>query len=262
MTSKSKLRSFIFILISVSIILFPVIAHALTFQYSKPITIDHTKVPATLTNFPALVSIANDNDLKNHVTSPSGYDLVFADAAGNPLDHEIESWDGGTGTIVAWVRIPSLSSTTDTVIYAWYGSSEVTSSLENKTGVWDSNFKGVWHLGNGSTLTTNDSTSNGNNGTNNGATAGAGQVDGGASLDGANDYISVPNSSSLQPTGDFTITAWINPAKTENWQGIVFKSYIGGGYRFAFALSPRIFFFVQSISHWNFASLYFGFFSE
>jgi hypothetical protein len=73
--------------------------HALTFQYGKPITIDHTKVPSTLTNFPVLVSIANDNDLKNHVTSPNGYDLVFTDAIGNPLDvaqAKSQFWVGST----------------------------------------------------------------------------------------------------------------------------------------------------------------------
>ncbi len=41
-----------------AILLSPLISHAVNYQYSKPITIDHTKVPATLTNFPVLVSIA------------------------------------------------------------------------------------------------------------------------------------------------------------------------------------------------------------
>jgi hypothetical protein len=106
MTSKSKSWSFIITLISGAIILlFPLMTHALTFQYGRPITIDHTKVPATLTNFPVLISIANDNDLKNHVTNANGYDLVFTDAAGIQLDHELEKWDGATGTLVAWVRV-------------------------------------------------------------------------------------------------------------------------------------------------------------
>ncbi len=111
MTSKSRAWSFVLILGTV--LLSPLMAYAVTFQYGKPITIDHTKVPATLTNFPILVSIANDNDLKNHVTSPNGYDLVFTDGSGNPLDHELERWDGATGTLVAWVRIPSLDGHSD-----------------------------------------------------------------------------------------------------------------------------------------------------
>ncbi len=236
MTSRSKLCTLILFLLSGVFVLFPSIVKA-DYAYKKAITIDHTKVSATLTNFPTLVSISNDNDLKNHVTSPNGYDLVFKDGSGTQLNHELEKWDGSTGTLVAWVRIPTLSSTTDTVIYMWYGDSGVTTSQENKTGVWDSNFKGVWHLPNGTTLNVNDSTSNGNNGTNNGATATTGKIDGGASFNGTNNYISVPNSSSLQPSGDFTITAWINPTRTGNWQGVVFKSYTTSVYRFAFALS-------------------------
>ena len=47
--------------------------------YRKTLTIDHTKVSSTLTNFPVLVSISNDSDLKNHVTSVNGYDLIFMD---------------------------------------------------------------------------------------------------------------------------------------------------------------------------------------
>ncbi len=208
MTSKSKLWSFIFVLISGAILLSPVIVNA-EYAYRKAITVDHTKVSATLTNFPVLVTISNDNDLKNHVTSVNGYDLVFTDAGGNLLDHELESWDGSTGTLVALVRIPSLSSTTDTVIYMFYGNSGVTTSQENKTGVWDSNFKGVWHLPNGSTLTANDSTSNGNNGTNYGVTATAGKIDGGGNFSGGGHYVDVGIMSAIQGSSGLTISMWI-----------------------------------------------------
>jgi hypothetical protein len=64
--TKSGLWFAILILISGAIILSPFIANA-EYAYRKAITIDHTKVSATLTNFPVLVSILNDNDLKNHV---------------------------------------------------------------------------------------------------------------------------------------------------------------------------------------------------
>ncbi len=103
---KSKTILGILFIIFGALLLFPLATNAVTFQYSKPITIDHTKVPAMLTNFPVLVSIVNDTDLKNHVTSPNGYDLVFSDGVGNGLDHELESWDGATGTLVAWTTNP------------------------------------------------------------------------------------------------------------------------------------------------------------
>ena len=199
------------------------------FLYRKTITIDHTKVSATLSNFPFMVSIANDNDLKNHVSSPSGYDIVFIGSSGTLLDHEMEKWDGATGTLVAWVRIPSLSSTSDTVISMLYGNTGVTTSQENRTSVWDSNFVGVWHLPNGSTLTANDSTGNGNNGTNYGATGAAGKIDGAGSFDGTNDYISF-NQSALENVfasgSPWTISLWVMPGRNPaSWAWIWCKAY-------------------------------------
>jgi len=177
--------------------------------YQKTITIDHTKVPSTLSDFPVLISITNDNDLKNHVMSANGYDLIFMDASGNQLPHEVERWDGTTGTLVAWVKVPALSSTADTVISMQYGKNGVTTSQENKTGVWKSNFKGVWHLPNGSTLTANDSTGNGNNGTNYGVTAAAGKIDGGGNFNGGGKYVDVGAMPAIQGSSRLIISMWI-----------------------------------------------------
>ncbi len=124
----SKARSWFAmpVLVSCAIILFPLIAHAQTFLYRKQITIDHTKVSAALSNFPVLVSISNDNDLRDHVMNANAYDLAFVDGNGSQLDHEVERWDGATGTLLAWVRVPSLSAATDTVMYAYYGNNVCT----------------------------------------------------------------------------------------------------------------------------------------
>ena len=67
-----------------------------------------------LVDFPVLVSIQNDAQLKTtanggQVTDAEGDDIIFtADADGTvQLDHEVESYDRTTGTLVAWVRLPS-----------------------------------------------------------------------------------------------------------------------------------------------------------
>jgi Concanavalin A-like lectin/glucanases superfamily/zinc-ribbon domain len=85
--------------------------------------------------------------------------------------HEIEKYVATTGEIEMWVRIPTLSVSADIVIYMYYDNRMISSSQEQKTGVWDSNYQGVWHFPNGTTLSPNDSTSNGNNGTNNNGVA-------------------------------------------------------------------------------------------
>ena len=186
-----------------------------SYAYVRAVTIDHTQVPNTdQTNFPVLFN-TTDALLKTvanggHVQSANGYDIIFtSDAAGTAkLDHEIESYNASTGQFIAWVRIATLSHTTDTTIYLFYGNSNVTTSQENKTGVWNSDYKGVWHLPNGSTLTANDSTGNGNNGSVTAATATAGQIDGAGSFDGSSANINLGTSTTLQPTTGGTVSIW------------------------------------------------------
>jgi YD repeat-containing protein len=144
------------------------------YGFQRAITISHTKVPNTdRANFPVLISgtyayLATTANGGN-VTSANGYDIVFtSDAAGsNVIPFEQETYSASTGAVNYWVQVPTVSHTTDTTIYMFYGNSAVTTDQSNKNGVWDSNYKGVWHLdqtpsGSGSIL---DSTSNGYNGT-------------------------------------------------------------------------------------------------
>ena len=55
------------------------------------------------------------------------------------------------GTLLAWVRIPTLHFNDSTNIYIYYGNSAVTSPTENPSGVWSSGYAGVWHLKEGVT---------------------------------------------------------------------------------------------------------------
>ncbi len=141
------------------------------------------------TNFPVLISLTLA-DLKTtanggNVQNASGYDIIFtSDQAGNTqLAHEIESYTASTGEIIMWVRIPSLVSATK--IYLFYGNSSISSFQGNVTsngvtGVWDSNYKGVWHLRedpSGAAPQMQDATSNNNDGTSNGTMTSADLVD-------------------------------------------------------------------------------------
>jgi len=45
--------------------------------------------------------------LKNEA-QPDGDDIVFTDASGNKLNHEIEKYNITTGELVAWVNVTSL----------------------------------------------------------------------------------------------------------------------------------------------------------
>lgn len=116
------------------------------------LTVDHTKVPSTQTNIPILVS-GTYTGLKTtgnggHITDAQGDDAVFVlpSAPTTLLKWEIESWNGSTGAITYWVKVPSLSSSVDTVLNLCYGNAAVTTDQSDPTNVWDSNYPCVWHL--------------------------------------------------------------------------------------------------------------------
>jgi len=130
-------------------------------SYRKQVTINSEQVAGDLNDFPALISLT-DSKLGDHA-QPDGDDIVFLDAQGHTLSHEIESFASSTGKLVAWVRIPDLSATDDTHIYMYYGNASV-QSQEDTNGVWDKNYKMVQHLEEGGTGTRYDSTQYGNHG--------------------------------------------------------------------------------------------------
>lgn len=101
----------------------------------KPITIAHVKVQGAPSNFPVLFS-STDPDFKSTANGGSvgrsdGLDILFADANGNKLNHEIESYGAVTGQLTAWVRVPSLSSGADTTLYVYFGNASA-SDQSNK----------------------------------------------------------------------------------------------------------------------------------
>jgi len=92
-----------------------------SWKYRNKITIDHNQVKDSLSNFPMLVNIT-DTNLSNKAQS-DGDDIVFTDSSCNKLSHEIENYTSATGNLIAWVNVTSVSSSTDTEIWIYYGNS-------------------------------------------------------------------------------------------------------------------------------------------
>lgn len=205
---------------STTVTLSPVVCAASGYSYERMIVIDHTKVANNdEINFPVLFDSTDPGFAATvnggHVASSSGYDIAFsADPGGQTrLDYEIEEYDAATGHIIAWIRVPRLSHASDTTIYMLYGNPSVTVPQQNSTGVWDANYRGIWHVANGTNLSLQDSTSNANNGTNNGATATSGQIDGGMRTSGSTyATIGTPPTLNSLALGNATFSAWINPS--------------------------------------------------
>jgi len=191
-------------------------------SYYRTITISHTYVSnTTQTNFPILFSgtysylatVANGGN----VTSSSGNDIVFTSDAGgaNPLSFEQESYSPTTGQVNYWIKIPSLSPTTDTVIYMFYGNSNINTFQSTPSSTWDNYYMGVWHYPSSSALSTADSTISVNTGTNNNAvTATTGKQAGGTSFTGSSAmYINQGNALNLQLSNG-TISAWVKTSSS------------------------------------------------
>ena len=169
------------------------------YSYQRAIVINSTKVPNTdQVNFPflfnstdpMLASTANGG----HVTSANGYDILFtSDPAGqNILSYEMESYDPVHGQVTAWVRIPTLSHTSDTVIYMFYGNSGITTSQQNAAGVWDSNYEAVYHLSDAGSSLATDSTANANSAPYTSVVSAPGEIAGAAAFNGNSSYMQIP----------------------------------------------------------------------
>jgi hypothetical protein len=191
-----------------------------------PLVIQASKVDATLANFPVLLtkdtlpSSMFDADGSNPALSGGGDIRFSSDAAGNTqLSCEVVTFtidnDPANGVAEIWVKVPSISSSSNTTIYVWWDKAgESQPAIDVAFGaesVWDSNFKMVQHMEDTTTSTITDSTSNDKDGTKKAANEpieATEKIGKAQDFDGSDDYITI--SGSLDPTADFTLSAWIN----------------------------------------------------
>jgi len=201
--------------------------------YRREIAIDHTMVvnvaspSITYADFPVLVSATGLSNI-----NANGTDIRFTTSNGiTELPREIESYSGGT--LYAWVKLTltkDAGDSTNDIIYMYYGNTSASEpapgSAYGSQNVWNTGYKGVWHLKEnpaGTAPQMKDSTSVGNDGTSGGSmTSGdqvAGKIDGSLNFDGFNDWINLGNDASLQIT-TVTIEVWCKPAVTGVYMGI------------------------------------------
>ena len=197
-------------------------------DYSKKITIDHTKVDTTLTNFPILVQITDDTYLHSHAQD-DGDDILFTLDGNNEtkLNHEIEYYNNDSNYVNAsiWVNITSLSSSADTVIWMYYGNSTC-GSQEDITGTWDSNFVGIYHFNETTGTDVHDSSGNDYDGTleQSDHWTSSGIVNYAYDFDGTDDGVIISDNNDFD-ISTYTIEAWAEPdSLSGTWLPICWKS--------------------------------------
>jgi len=121
--------------------------HPLWLRRQK-ITIDSNKVngSGTLTNFPVLITHTNIKNSLWASAQADGADILFTTGDGtNKLSHEFEGYDPATSQLWAWVRVPELSGSADTVLYMYYSYSAA-ADQQDASNVWINGYAAVWHL--------------------------------------------------------------------------------------------------------------------
>lgn len=207
-----------------------------SWSYCRNITIPSNKVTTTLTDFPALL-VLNSSRINYANTQNSGQDLRVVNAGcgcgGTDIPHEIEKWNEA-GDSPTWVKISSLSSSSDTVHSIYYGNAGA-SDGQNVTGVWDKNTTLRYDMSDTTTSTVTDSTSFDNDGTKasaNNPVEIAGMI-GDAQDFVTSDYITTPNIH-LDISNEITYSAWVYPEhfNSADFVGIMTDRFVSGKIQF------------------------------
>lgn len=207
----------------------------------KAITLLASQIEApgdgALADFPVLVSVTDPQIAAAALAS--GEDLVFTAGDGETvLASELEAFTPATGELAAWVRVPSLSSTTDTRLYVYYGNP--TPPAQTPEDAWGPEYLAVWHLqqdpGPGGAGDIRDATSRDHDGTADaqmepGDSVPA-QIGRGLQFDGASDVLSF---GSMDLGDAFTISMWIRFGGGNSVKTLIANSEHGlqeNGFRF------------------------------
>jgi len=141
------------------------------------------------------------------VARSDGFDIYFsADQLGAVrLAHEVELYAPDTGTLVAWVKVPSL--VPQSVLYLHYGDTTLTTDPSTPTAVWSGSYELVMHLD-----AIADATGKTTSFTTMAANPTAGRIDQARSFDGVTSRIGVGSQAAIDDVfaGGGTAESWFN----------------------------------------------------
>jgi len=198
-----------------------------SWSYRQPIYISNTA--GNLTNYQVRIDLNSSNVGSNFDWSNNGNDIRFTNSTNDLLYFWIEYWNATEEKAIIWVNVTYLPNNTNTTIYMYYGN-PVADSISDINSTFISvinnlSLKASWHFDENAGNIVYDTSGNNNDGTIYGANWTTGKYGSGLEFDGTNDYISVPDDSSLDITDEITIEAWFNchNATTNYWARTIIR---------------------------------------
>ena len=205
------------------------------------VTIDCNDIDSELTDFPVLVHLSASSGINADDVSfifdevgSNSKKIAVTTSDGTECYVEVEEWDSVNEQAWLWVKVPSISHTTDTDLYIYYDTDQEDNIAyvgdPNSTpaeNVWDNNFKLVTHMKDDpDTSSICDSTSNNNDGTKLSANNPI-QTDGisAKAQDFSADNINYGTDSTLNIVDTLTIEAWINQDSLSSIHTLVGRGY-------------------------------------
>lgn len=116
------------------------------FSHRVSLQVNAQDLNETLVNFPVLVKIPGDSPLHDHILSPQGDDIRFADSEGQELSYEIEFYAENQDSFL-WLRLPEIPRQTQAILAHMYvGKPGLESAHHPEATFLPSIFKRVYHF--------------------------------------------------------------------------------------------------------------------
>lgn len=183
-------------------------------------TASGTNTASDLYDVPLLVRLDPSNFTGFANTNANGEDVRFVKSDGTTfLSYEKEFWKDGASdndTAAFWVKIDTVlgNNSTQYITMLWEKAGETSTGLSANVFETSNNFTAVYHLseeqaGTGNTGLYTDATGNANDADDQVSATGQDAVaKEGQEFDGTDDYINIPQSASLNISGDASMSGW------------------------------------------------------
>jgi hypothetical protein len=216
-------------------------------------TVGITNSGTVETDFQVMITVDTNTLITASKMQSDCDDIRVTDINGKLIPHWIEPTTCNTSATKIWTKVPSISTSGDTV-YLYYGNSAVNSKssttdtfireISGVQGAWDMDGT-VGGISTGDTLA--DSSGNTNTGTasnvnTTGMAYASSQYEQGVDFDGVDDYVNAGNNSSLNITNALTVEAWIKYDNLDAGEGIIIAKKSGSvaGTGYAVSLRPTV----------------------